>query len=98
VSNFAFTTNKNGILCALVYDSAAKKAAIGTGAAVGIAIGAAAAVGVFGYGGKRSWDYIQMMRNQKLGGVQNNPLYEQNPTNADNPLYRYSQTQTPNQP
>lgn len=80
----------NGELCALRYSSTAKKAAIGTGAAVGIAIGAAAAVGIFGYGGKKGYDMIKMMREQRFDGVQNNPLYEQNANSGDNPLYRYS--------
>jgi hypothetical protein len=74
----------------LRYSDTAKKAAIGTGAAVGIAIGAAAAVGIFGYGGKKGYDMIKMMREQRFDGVQNNPLYEQNANSGDNPLYRYS--------
>lgn len=93
VGNWATATH-NGVFCALIYDSTAKKAAIGAGAAAGIAIGAAAALGIFGYGGKKGYDYIKLMRNQKFADVQNNPLYEQTNGKADNPLYRYSTTDT----
>lgn len=81
------TATHNGVVCSLLYDP---KAIIGTGAAAGIAVGGAAALGIFGYGGKKGYEYVKLMREQKFGGVQNNPLYEQNNGNSDNPLYRHS--------
>jgi hypothetical protein len=80
----------NGVLCSLRYDPTAKKAAIGTGAAIGIAIGAAAAIGIFGFGGKKGYEFLKVMREQRFAGVQDNPLYENSQANADNPIYRYS--------
>jgi len=89
---FGGRTSTNGVLCALRYDSGARAAAIGTGAAVGIAIGAAAAAGFIGYGGKKGYDYWKVMQNQRFDGVQNNPLYEAGSGAAENPLYRHSTT------
>jgi len=70
----------------LVYDAAAKAAAISAGTAAGAAIGAVAGAALVGVGGKKGYDYL-MAKNSPIGNVGNNPIYAPNPSSASNPLY-----------
>ncbi|KAM9990245.1 hypothetical protein ACTFIY_006292 [Dictyostelium cf. discoideum] len=69
--------------------SAAVKAAVGVGAgaAAGIAIGGAIALGLAAFGGKRGYDAWKSSRDNQIQTSNENPLYNPNPNQGDNPLY-----------
>jgi len=85
-SNFNKNTGKGGILCTLLYNKAAKVAAISAGVTAGIVIGAVAAAAVIGVGGKAGYDYL-VAKNSAVGAVQDNPLYTQAAGAGNNQLY-----------
>eukprot|EP01133_Synstelium_polycarpum_P003414 gene3414-3877_t len=69
--------------------SAAVKAGVAVGAAAiaGIVIGGAAALGLLVFGGKKGYDYWKTHSGQNMQVSNQNPLYEANPNNGENPLY-----------
>jgi len=85
--NFNTATGKGGILCPLLYNSAAKAAAISGGVLAGVVIGAVAAAALVGFGGKQGYDYL-MNKNSPIGQVDNNPLYAPSGGAGQNALYR----------
>jgi len=85
-SNFNKNTGKGGVLCTLLYNKAAKAAAIGAGATAGIVIGAVVAAALIGVGGKAGYDFI-VAKNSAVGAVVDNPLYTHGAGAGQNQLY-----------
>jgi hypothetical protein len=85
-SNFNSATGKGGITCLLLYDQAAKAAAITGGALAGVVIGAVAAAALIGFGGKKGYDYL-MAKESPIGGVAQNPLYTPAQSSGVNPMF-----------
>jgi hypothetical protein len=86
VPDFSSSVSNNGVLCPLVYDQAAKDAAISAGTIAGAAVGAAAAAALIGVGGKKGYDYL-MAKNMPIGNVGNNPMYAPSGGAGENPLF-----------
>ncbi|KAF2077313.1 hypothetical protein CYY_001379 [Polysphondylium violaceum] len=61
--------------------------ALGAAATAGIVIGGAVALGLAIFGGKKGYDYWKSNRSVPMTAATQNPLYQSNPNNGENPLY-----------
>jgi len=86
-SNFNTAISSNGVSCLLRFDTAARAAAIGGGAAAGIAIGGAGALVALGWGGKKGYELYQSHFAVKDSAITDNPMYEESMNHANNPLF-----------
>jgi len=87
VPNFNDATGKGGVLCPLLYNNAAKTAAIAGGTLAGVIIGAVAGAALVGFGGKKGYDYL-MASSSPIKDVGTNPLYAPSGGSGENPLFK----------
>ncbi|EFA75228.1 hypothetical protein PPL_11303 [Heterostelium album PN500] len=64
-----------------------KAAVISTGVVAGVVVAGAVALAIAVFGGKKGYDAWKNRQASGLTNVNNNPLYQENPNNQENPLY-----------